>query len=328
MIRKLKSILKSYFPSLYLLILKMRYYFKGLEPRNQLFTNFAKDIILYKNEKNVSLEEITSIFSDDFSRVNYLAYLEQMQKYLDKQVFKFRELYSIEDYMKLGRAEIELQKIIRRFNFSFPEYEYVVFVYKHGYDDLPDLIKKYIVGKDIIDAGAFIGDSAFIFESFYNPNKIYAFEPDLSNFQTLEKNIELYRLQKTKPIRKGLGKDNCLLNISNEGNSSKLTLDAKNSTVEIVRLDDFIQSNQVHLGVIKADVEGFGLELIQGSIESIKKFRPVLLISIYHSGKEYFEIPRLLSKTLDNYEFIIRKYHPLYQFMEINLIAYPKEELK
>lgn len=38
----------------------------------------------------------------------------------------------------------------------------------------------------------------------------------------------------------------------------------------------------------------------------IKRERPILAISIYHSVRDYWEIPKFLMRELENYEYYVR----------------------
>jgi hypothetical protein len=57
------------------------------------------------------------------------------------------------------------------------------------------------------------------------------------------------------------------------------------------------------VGLIKMDIEGFEYYAIKGGLETIKRDKPVLLISIYHTGKDFFEIPPLLKSCVPEYKF-------------------------
>ena len=56
------------------------------------------------------------------------------------------------------------------------------------------------------------------------------------------------------------------------------------------------------------DIEGAESAALEGAIETIKKFRPVLAIAIYHSMEDFINIPRwILDLNLD-YELFIGHY--------------------
>jgi len=70
------------------------------------------------------------------------------------------------------------------------------------------------------------------------------------------------------------------------------------------------------------DIEGYELEAIKGSLNTIKKFKLILLISIYHSGKDFFEIKPLIESLNLGYKFKIRKLNIFHPVLETILIVY------
>lgn len=70
-------------------------------------------------------------------------------------------------------------------------FEPTVFWYEHGIKELKHL--EYIMDKDIIDAGGYIGDSAFVL-SKYTRGKVYSFEALKRNYYYIEKTAEMNHL--------------------------------------------------------------------------------------------------------------------------------------
>jgi hypothetical protein len=64
------------------------------------------------------------------------------------------------------------------------------------------------------------------------------------------------------------------------------------------------EKNLEKIDFIKIDVEGYEIEVLKGGIESIKKFRPILGISLHNQLFEK-EIRKIFEKEIENYE--IRK---------------------
>ncbi len=68
------------------------------------------------------------------------------------------------------------------------------------------------------------------------------------------------------------------------------------------------------------DVEGSEYEAILGGINTIKKYKPKLMISLYHRNEDIFKIPLLIKELNPNYKLFIR--HQLYiPAWETNLYA-------
>lgn len=181
-----------------------------------------------------------------------------------------------------------------------------VFLDHHGIRKFKNL--HLFKDKDIIDVGGFVGDSAMIFERYTN-KKVYSFEASNTNFKKMLQTIELNQLKKTMPINKGLGsKSEKLLIQSNSGAASSFVFgDNQSEEVEIITLDSFVEQYNLEVGLIKVDIEGFEMEFLKGAIKTLKKQRPALIISIYHSVNDFFEIKPFIESLGVGYNFKIFK---------------------
>lgn len=176
--------------------------------------------------------------------------------------------------------------------------------------------KEFLKNKDIIDAGAFTGDTSLPLSKITNKN-VYAFEPFEDSFRLLEKNIASNDIDNIVPIKKSLGNINgertLFLSGSNvqgiTSDSSIRNYDAE-LIVEETTLDKYVEDNGLDVGLITVDVEGAEMDLLEGAINTIKTQRPILHISIYHKISDYFGIiPWIANLNLD-YEFKIVKEQP------------------
>lgn len=114
------------------------------------------------------------------------------------------------------------------------------------------------------------------------------------------------------------------------GGDTKLTESAfGRNVIQMTTIDEEVKKYKLSVGFIKMDVEGYGLHVIKGAIETIKSQRPVLSLGIYHNRDELFKIKPLLEKHLKNYvyEFKLQGFD-LFDFNEMILFAYPKEILQ
>ncbi|MHA1791166.1 MAG: FkbM family methyltransferase [Promethearchaeota archaeon] len=103
--------------------------------------------------------------------------------------------------------------------------------------------------------------------------------------------------------------------------NGKMTRNDGDYSVSIVSIDDFVKSKNLDVGLIELDVEGEALSVIKGSKETIVKFKPILLIAVYHSGEEFFEIKDFVKNLVEGYKFTIRKLSGR-AFADTTLIAY------
>ena len=74
--------------------------------------------------------------------------------------------------------------------------------------------------------------------------------------------------------------------------------------------------------MIKADLEGMGLKMLKGAIETVKRDRPVLLLAIYHNQDEFMGIYKFLKENVSGYHYQVEA---LAGICEVTLIAWPEE---
>ena len=93
--------------------------------------------------------------------------------------------------------------------------------------------------------------------------------------------------------------------------------------VDVITMDKFCEERNVFPDFIKMDIEGAELSALKGGISTIKKCRPQLAISIYHSSEDFVNIPLYLKENLENYKFRLGHYSP--RLSETVLYAMPNE---
>jgi hypothetical protein len=94
--------------------------------------------------------------------------------------------------------------------------------------------------------------------------------------------------------------------------------------IEVVTLDEFVKENNLDIGLIKLDVEGYELDVLNGAKETIKRFKPVVSIAVYHRGEDFFEIPRLVKNLVPEYKLRFLNLNAENPIFERILLAYTK----
>jgi hypothetical protein len=77
-----------------------------------------------------------------------------------------------------------------------------------------------------------------------------------------------------------------------------------------------------NLGLIKMDPEGYEWYIVKGASEVIKKYKPVLVIAIYHTPNDFFEMKDKIKALNPNYKFMIRRSEDILPDADLVLIAY------
>jgi len=204
------------------------------------------------------------------------------------------------------------------------------YLFHHGLRFASDKIKEYIKNKDFIDGGAWIGDGVMVLTRFYNPKKVYAFELSKVNYEMSKAVMEINKIPKEKYclIPMGLNDKKETILYRDGGTQGTSALTKGNDEANMTDIDSFVFENNINPGFIKADIEGFGLRGLKGMEKTIKQFRPVLSLAIYHNPEEFFEMKPLLDQIVKdkNYKITVDRYNVIIgELTEMVIFAYPAE---
>lgn len=302
---------------------------------------FCIDFIYYNmNHKDASFDLDLFEFEEDKKEIikfvnNKIraAFQERIPK---NKVFDKTDLEIQEKYLSLEKNNIKRRKkhtvIIdpknhKEYLLSSAPIEIGVFYHKYGRDTLPKETLTKLKNTDFIDAGAYNGDSALILNEF-EPKRIFAFEPNSKTYKELIETIELNNLNSIiKPVKAGLGSKESNMILRRNGGGSTIINNQKGSSdlfeeINIKTIDNFVKEHDLNLGLIKMDIEGFETEAILGGKEAIKRYKPVLMICLYHKGRDFFEIPKILKELNPKYHFRFLNLNRTSIYADRVLIAY------
>ena len=177
----------------------------------------------------------------------YMGLSKYWGKYLTKNYWSKYDKELLQKYEKM------------EFSQPFPEivtFRGITFHNKYGLNDLPQEVLKSINGKDIIDAGGYNGDTAFIFKDLFPESNIYVYEPLSVYLDILKKVAE--RINSVGggaviPLHKGLGSKQERIDLS---------FNSPVENCEITTFDADYKGN--NLGLIKMDTECFESQILAG----------------------------------------------------------------
>ncbi|MBE2256005.1 MAG: FkbM family methyltransferase [Ignavibacteria bacterium] len=186
-----------------------------------------------------------------------------------------------------------LIKGIKFFKFGGFKY-YLKGISLASYNNLYQLKKLGLNFDTIIDVGANRGQFAYSSRTLFPEAKIYSFEPTKSVFTELTKKME--NDENFTALNMALGYNEGEIDFSEYENSlinsvyKSVDTEIKNVyKVKMNTLDNMISSKQINaVGkiLLKLDVQGFELEVLKGSNESLKLVDYIL---IEVSTKKYYE---------------------------------------
>lgn len=166
-------------------------------------------------------------------------------------------------------------------------------------------ILSYKNNNTLLDCGAFDGDTVTDFIQACNNNfkHIYAFEPEISNYEKLSN--QFGNNPKITLIKKGTWNTNTTLSFSDHDKASKI-VEQSDYKIEVVALDTLTYDFMPDGLIIKADIEGSELEMLNGAKNLIIKEKPQLAICVYHKRDDLITIPQFIKSLRDDYKFYLR----------------------
>lgn len=239
----------------------------------------------------ISPEQLISDYPDDYVLITTTGFHKEIYDFLKKNGRKEEHIINV------GAVTGEL--------------------YRQQYFD--DAIMKAVQDEIFVDGGCYDGSTSRLFAEWCGGNycKIYAFEPDVENYNRC-KDLES-RIKDLKLINKGLWSKASVLRFAGDGSQGSRLVgeDAADVTeVSVASIDETVAGDKVTF--IKLDVEGAELEALKGAKDTIRQYHPKLVVSIYHKKEDIWEIPAYILSLCDDYRFYIRHY----QFSENETILY------
>jgi FkbM family methyltransferase len=171
-------------------------------------------------------------------------------------------------------------------------------------------VVKAFPNETVLDAGGLSGDTAKVFfEQMQHRGKIYCFEPCIDHYELLCKSLKDYDYNEiVVPVCKGIWKERATVSFKqffDEPGCSRIVSDGE-QRIEVISIDEFVQEEGLdRVDLIKSDIEGAEMELLQGAEKTIRKYIPKLQISIYHYIEHLWEIQEYILNLEKRYNIYI-----------------------
>jgi len=163
-----------------------------------------------------------------------------------------------------------------------------------------------VKGKDVVDVGANIGDTAIYF-ALKGAKRVYAFEPYPYLHNIAKKNIKLNHLEnKITLLNEGCGKSG-FVTIKEDENTGGTGIKnfGKGKKIRIESLDEIVKRFNLKHAALKVDCEGCEYDLILNvSDETLQVFDQIIME--YHYG--YINLVKRLRQAEFNVRYSLPKY--------------------
>ena len=315
---------------------------------------FASQFIRYRRQHvTASLANTLKAGLDDISAaiVDHMEDMLDLLPMLSKVMVRNDAAFTTEDQQRYQLWQQLLASNALPPSFAkLPSFCPSEYVNKYGlYDSAPQVLD-YINGKDIIDGGAYIGDTVLLLHELFPQSKLYAIEPASSNIKYMQEHIiaDLIKTDEratpcTFVTQAALGehRDRMTLTKPSGFSTYSLLFDDKNTPkykehrnenfvpeseeVDVITIDDFVHEHDLHVGLIKLDIEGFEPHALRGALHTLKTQKPVIISAIYHTPEEYYELKPYLESLDLGYDFKLRYSGSRHPYYEAVLIATPMQ---
>ena len=188
-----------------------------------------------------------------------------------------------------------------RNGYYWPKTDVRCWQYMMNHPNLPIIVTEYVSKKNrktVVQAGGNAGFYPKQFASLFE--NVYTFEPDWLNFYCLNLNTPYPNVIKSNGC---LGNDYKLVSLSiREKNRGKNFVNGPGN-IPTYRIDDLKLDA---CSLIQLDVEGFEYYSLQGGIETIKAYKPVIVLEIWDRLTDRFEknLNQKLFELLDTLGYV------------------------
>lgn len=283
----------------------------------EIIQGTSKDLYLYTNQ--IFSKLTTKIDTKSSEVLNN--YKKMIIHYMKCSKFK---VYISEENKKRHMNYIKKLLFIKS-KIIFKDYDENVFEYHHGLKDTSMKVKKYISEKNIMDIGAFHGDSIYILRNYTN-KLIYSYEISEKNIEELKKFMKVNNVNDNDYVVVNKGMSNHLGSVRykyENGQGPSLIKKGKKEVI-LTTIDEEVRVNNLHVGFIKIDVEGEALNVLRGGKHTIRTQRPVISVAVYHYYDELMNTRSFFDNELTDYKLEYQLHNDCRPCAcEINLFAYP-----
>ena len=164
-------------------------------------------------------------------------------------------------------------------------------------------------GDTVIDAGGCFGDTALIMAGSAGADgRVYSFEPVPDQIVVFERNLARNPdlASRIVIVRKAASSDSGrTVGFSRIGAGSRETTKGE-IAVETLSIDDLVEGEGLpKVDFIKMDIEGAETRALKGAMRTIRRFRPKLGISVYHSLSDLILLPQLVKDIEPSYRLYL-----------------------
>ncbi|MBL0707873.1 MAG: FkbM family methyltransferase [Sulfurimonas sp.] len=271
----------------------------------------SRDSIILFTSMGSPLEVKNTLDAKGFTNLSYFSFYRYSKLQLKPPPFMLdfkddfldhRDRYEAVYHLLEDEKSKEVFTKVINFKISFDLNFMKGFTNNHDGQYFDKEIVPYIKNIDFLDGGAYVGDTIpQIIKNFPDFNSIYAIEPN---------NLHINIAKREFGDVKNIEFINCGLGVKKQKASSGKVLGQNNcehdyKAQEIDAIDNIIKEK---VDFIKLDIEGAEQDALNGASKTIKKYKPILAVCIYHKAQDWYKIPEIVLCIDGEYKIYLRHY--------------------
>ena len=225
---------------------------------------------------------------------------------MDKIRQKLKRLYQYLIYKNTDEVDVFIKS---GWNYKGKYWEKNGIKFKYVYSSIHDTFIREdykflnIKDKNVLDIGAFVGDSSIYF-ILKGAKKVYAIEPHPDAYKEMLENIKLNNMEdKIIPINIGISYESDYISVSTtKTNTQHILLKLRERGYKILAysLSKLIDKYNIDAQVLKMDCEGCEYDIILKDYDTIKEFDEIEFE--YHAYNTKIPVSKLLEKLSKDFE--------------------------
>lgn len=154
----------------------------------------------------------------------------------------------------------------------------------------------------VVDCGATVG--TFTIYASQKAKHVYAIEPFSESLELLRRSFSKVKNVSILPYAVGSSKRKAYMTGDTFGMEIHKT--NKGESITITTIDDLFFKKGIQVAFLKADLEGYEMEMLKGAMNTIKSYKPKLAITTYHKQKDPIEIVNFIKQIVPSYTIVLR----------------------
>ncbi len=157
-----------------------------------------------------------------------------------------------------------------------------------------------VTSTDVVyDCGS--AEGLFALQAAESGARVIAFEPLPDFVKCLQRTLS--RFPRAKVEHLALGHQNKTVYLQENGIYSLINQQPPGLPIPLSTIDHYIEKGGIPPTLIKADIEGQEPQLLQGAMETIRKYRPRIAITVYHQQAHADQLKKVLKQLVPEYHF-------------------------